>query len=113
MQQDLGGIFKKIFKRKAGAHKHRSLNIGQDAYGDWQKLVILFVVVNILILGWSGYLFWQINQGNIFEAAPAPGAGADRSTLTNLKNTRALYDAREKHFEDLRVTPTSVVDPAL
>jgi hypothetical protein len=113
MNQNIEGMFKKLLKGRGEAQASQGFSFGSDSYTDWQKLVIIFVIINILVLIWSGYLFWQINQGNIFEVAPAPGAGADKSTLVNLNNTITTYDAREKHFEDLRVAPPSAADPAL
>ncbi|HZS43187.1 MAG TPA: hypothetical protein VFA52_03150 [Candidatus Paceibacterota bacterium] len=112
MKQDLGAIFKKLLKFRGSGGK-RGPRIGADPYGDWQKTIIIFVVLSILILIWSGYLFWQINRGNIFEASPAQTAGADQSTISKLKQTISTYDAREKHFEDLRQASPSAADPAL
>jgi hypothetical protein len=110
MHQDIKTVFKKFFQKRPTKSKQR---FGADPYQDWQKMLIVFLVINFIVLIGSGYLFLQINQGNIFEVAPAKGPDADQTTRANLKNVLTIYDAREKHFEDLRTQKPVTQDPAI
>ncbi len=107
MKQNIGSIFSKLFKKKV----RTQVFFGQDPRKDWEKLVILFLTINLLTIGWSAYLFWQINQGDIFEVASAPTVGADAATRDNLKNILTIYDAKEKQFEALRLAKPTTIDP--
>lgn len=110
MPKDIGAIFKKIFKGKKA--KSRTI-FGNDPRADWQKIVIAFLIINLLVIGWSAYLFWQINQGDIFEVSPGPTVSSDAATRNNLRNILTVYGDKEKHFEELRLIKPVSTDPAI
>lgn len=108
--QNITAIFTKFFKER---QKRTKPLFGADAYDDWKKLMIIFLSINVLILLWSGYLFFQINQGNIFAVPPTASSAVENSTKNNLSSILNIYDGREKHFEDLRSAKPASTDPAI
>jgi hypothetical protein len=110
MNRNINTYFTALFKTSG---QGRRALFGSDPREDWKRLLIIFGVINLLIIIWSGYLFWQINQGNIFEVAPTSNVGADTATRNQLKKILTIYDGRESQFEALRVTKPVTVDPGI
>ncbi len=113
MQQNIENKFKEIFSKKNGPQKASRPSFGADPAADWKKLIIIFIILNILVMGWNGFIFWQINSGGIFGMATPSNGGNNQNAETSLRNTLNIYDAREKHFEDLRAAPPATNDPAI
>ena len=117
MSRDLNQTFNKIFKSnktKKVTHQRKSgTSFGSNPRSDWGKLILTFTLINLLVIIWSVYFFWQIENGNIFTSPPSQSLGSEAATREKLSEILNTYDAREKNFEDLRQAKPVTVDPGI
>jgi type II secretory pathway component PulC len=89
--------------------KHYLIN----ASTDWHMLLIIFIIVTIVAVSFSVYLFMQINKGEIFVVKQDESVLSDSIDRTLLKETLSLYEEKSRNFEELKINRPSVVDPSL
>jgi hypothetical protein len=87
--------------------------LGKNPEADWKLLFGLFVTLAVLLLAFSGFILYQIYQGEIFLAEkhdPRTLRTIDRNKLKELIGQFKLSDG---HFEELKADKPVLVDPGL
>ncbi len=81
----------------------------------WFLLIIFFTFVNIIILGYSAYLYFRIDLGKAsnsnIEVNTDEGLRIRKSDFLKVIN---YFDNKESEFNQLRKDgPTKIIDPSL
>ena len=107
---NIKGIEKGIIKILP--HHHGDKYSRVSPHRAWRNILILFVVLNIGIVVWSGYVWVSIKSGGVFNSA-TQGA-QDSSTLNRAKLDKIAerFDSEAKHFDDLKLAQPTYVDPS-
>jgi hypothetical protein len=79
----------------------------------WKRIFLLFVVVNIIVIAVSVYLFFQINSGGIFRVEQDTVISVDSINRALLRDTIDSFEQKKLEFERLKTKESSVVDPSL
>lgn len=103
----------KIFKRKNRQHGRGIAAYISDPKHVWRGIIYVFVVVNIGIIAFSGYLFFHINEGDIFKIEDDITVTIDTIDRTLMREILESFDATEIEFEALKKNRPSVIDPSL
>jgi hypothetical protein len=92
--------------------KDKKLIPQRDPMGDWQRLIAIFSIIALVIVGVDGYFFYKINKGELFTAEKSTSSVElfDRSTLTK---DNEYYSAKETRLSELKNSEPSVIDPSL
>ncbi|MCW9054826.1 MAG: hypothetical protein OQJ98_02490 [Candidatus Pacebacteria bacterium] len=92
----------KEIKRYASFMTLASISSRPRVYLHWEIILMVFVVFNIFMLFFSGYLFLQVNSGTIFlveQSGQVRVESVDRSemqeVLTSLEGRSALFEQRK------------------
>ncbi|KKU70082.1 MAG: hypothetical protein UY17_C0022G0010 [Candidatus Beckwithbacteria bacterium GW2011_GWC2_47_9] len=91
--QNIAAGFRKIkgFRFNFGANRNR----------DWRVLVALFVVLNLLNVGWGLYGFWRVYSGQVFETKDAPAIeSAETINAEVLESTLEMFNQRKLRLLD-------------
>jgi hypothetical protein len=94
----------------AGAAKNSGLF---DAKRDWKIIIFSFTIVALILAGFSGYLFFKINKGEIFTAG---GQNADSTQVIDkklLEDTVARFEAKKATLLELERQTSVTPDPSL
>ncbi|PIT96843.1 hypothetical protein COT82_00955 [Candidatus Campbellbacteria bacterium CG10_big_fil_rev_8_21_14_0_10_35_52] len=103
---------KNFFKKRNKKTKRYEYNIS-SAERIWKIIFTIFILLNIAIAVFSGYLFFQINDGEIFKT------GIDESFIINtidrtiLRDTLSLFEEKAFRFEELEKNNVIIADPSL
>mgnify|MGYP007080468640 CR=1 FL=1 len=100
--------FKKNFKRK-----HRLVRGAHGVQRDWQLMLIFFVVIALLLAGFSGYIFWKINEGEIFSVQVDSAYSDELIDRKLFEEVVEKLDQRYTKRIELGVQKISVPDPSL
>jgi len=102
----------KIFNKK---NKQRGRNFGahiSDPKYAWNIIVCMFVVINISLMAFSGYLFLKISSGDIFKIESDVSVMIDTIDRTLLRDTLEVFEKKEIELEELKKKRPSVIDPS-
>ncbi|MDP6387962.1 MAG: hypothetical protein QGG63_01670 [Candidatus Pacebacteria bacterium] len=84
-----------------------------DAKHAWKIIILVFMVLNIGIIAFSSYLFFQINDGDIFTVEQDIMISVETIDRTLLRETLSSFEEMERELEDLRERRSRIVDPSL
>ena len=98
------------FKAQKDAGKFK---FGGNVYRDWKYILALFLVLNVLVVAGSAYLFFQINKGELFIVEKKSVLANDTVDRKALEVTVAFYEERAQKFDLYKRNPPRVADPSL
>lgn len=80
----------------------------------WNIILTLFVIVNIVIIAISSYLFFQIKEGEIFLVERDTSISIETINRTLMSDTIELFNMKAREFKSLKaVSKSKVIDPSL
>ncbi|HJO89899.1 MAG: hypothetical protein QGH85_02175 [Candidatus Pacebacteria bacterium] len=103
----------KIFKKKSRKPGTSISAYISNAKYTWGIIIAVFVVLNIGIIAFSGYLFLEINEGDIFKVEQDITVIVDTIDRKLLSETLDSFDAMENEIKELKEKRPSVIDPSL
>ena len=106
-------FIKKFFSESIKKNRINKIRKGFDVSKVWKKIFFIFGIINIIVVGVSVYLFFQINKGEIFiskENTPISVGTIDRAFLHEVIE---LFEMKEKEFDFLKTNKPITVDPSL
>lgn len=84
-----------------------------DPKRDWKIIIFSFTGLSLLLAGFSGYLFFKINRGEIFTSG-------QQNTSTNqvidkklLDDTVARFETKKARLSELESQTSVTPDPSL
>lgn len=88
--------------------EHTSL-IGRHKLNDWFVILGIFLMLNIVIIGFNIYIYSGVVNGALFQAEKTNPFFFDKAEL---KKTIDYYNEKAKRFEEIKSNPPIFVDPA-
>ena len=73
-----------------------------DPYSDWEKIVVLFLVLSVFVLIGDGYLFYKVNLDELFVPTQVSTTRVESFDRTTLEQENKVYDAAEQKFNALK-----------
>lgn len=109
--QSLSTEFKKLVDTLFKKTKKRQFERNPER--DWQKLVLAFVVVSLIVSIFAVYFFYKLNSGEFIKTSNENTTKTEPFNKNVLETTNSFYDAKEKHLQELKTNSNILVDPAL
>lgn len=81
-------------------------------YAHWEIILVSFAVLNLLTLGFSLYLFIQINRGDIFVLKQDQAISVETIERNKVKEIIASFELKQVLFDDRTVSPIQIADPS-
>ncbi|MEX1120219.1 MAG: hypothetical protein WD509_02930 [Candidatus Paceibacterota bacterium] len=103
---------KKLFKKYLSVFGVGKTHDHSKIYHHWEVVLITFTVFNAVLLGFSIYLFLQINGGGIFlveQNQEVRASTLDRGALQELLSS---LETRDTLFNDRKVNTPNILDPS-
>lgn len=110
------GLKTKIQKVKAesgGGLKKWFLQAKRNPNRVWQLIFGSFLAVAILLLAFSGYLFIQINRGEIFKVAKPAADSLGTIDREKLAQTLVVINRKALKLKELKSGGTVYIDPSI
>lgn len=82
-------------------------------YHHWENVLIVFFALNSLLLGFSLYLFFQINEEGIFLVKQNQEVQVNTIDRKALQELLASFEIKEILFEDRTISAPKLPDPSL
>lgn len=106
----------KFFNKQKNITKqslHHKSGPGEQVERDWEILVVVFAAVLILVVLVDGYIFMQINRGELFSVGVTPTQNRDVVNRKTLLDTASFFEARQKEYADFRAANLPQIDPSI
>lgn len=81
-------------------------------YKDWYLILMIFFVLNIAIVGFCAYYFFEVNSPMVIDETQAP-APTDEVGISRLQKTISAYEKKKEEHEKALQSRPDVVDPSL
>lgn len=81
-------------------------------YRHWEIMLLTFIVINIFQLGFSLYIFLQINEGGIFLVEQNQEVRIDTIDRTVLQELLSSFEIKDVLFEERSIHPPRLSDPS-
>lgn len=99
---------KKLFTRKP------KISGGMyDAKRDWKIMLFSFAVLSLALACVSGYLFYKINNGEVFLVEQKENGSVEAVNKKNLDETVDRFEAKKAKLLELEQNMTVVPDPSI
>jgi hypothetical protein len=102
--------FKKVFRR----NDFSGLSVfGRGENFDWEMLLTFFLLVIVVAVSFSVYVFLGVRAGDIFKddyKAPVHNETINREVLSKVIKS---FDARAENLKNLRAQKPVFIDPSL
>jgi hypothetical protein len=101
-------ILKKYFSffRFGETHTHSKI------FHHWEIILSVFLILNILLLGFSVYIFLQINEGGIFLVEQNQEIQINTIDRSVLQELLMSFEIREASFRDRTLSIPRLLDPS-
>lgn len=100
-------VFHKLFSKKAKPLFTR------DVVGDWQHLIMVFLIISVFICSVTVYFFLKLNSGEIFIEGRIDAGPVEVINRKKMDQMNAFYDAKAAAFENIHATTSIPIDPSL
>lgn len=103
---------KQILKRYIHLLEFGKKNSHSRIYYHWEIILIIFIVLNLLLLSFSLYIFLQINEGGIFlvrQNKEVRIGTIDRGALQELLTS---FEIRDTLFKDRTTSYSNLQNPS-
>lgn len=84
---------------------------GRDARSDWQVVVLVFIVLNVLSFVTNSLVYERINRGEIFLVPKREPVSARILDRAELREAAEFFAKKRETFERLRKTPPVIPGP--
>lgn len=91
----------------------RLFGIGTSPEADWRFVFVSALIIAILVICLSVFIFMQVDKGEVFINERPDGGGGRTLNTSALRETVSYYQAKGEEFERLRISPEPSVDPSL
>jgi len=85
--------------------------VGRDARSDWQLMVTVFIVVNLISSVINIFVYHRINRGEIFLVPKHEPVSARVINHAELREAADFLTKKRETFELLRKTPLIIPGP--
>lgn len=96
------------FKRKG-----REYTLGTGPESDWRLIFISTLVLAVLVVATSAFIFIEIERGGIFTIKDIETEEARTLNISKLAETVDYYEYKAGQFERIKNSNTVAVDPSL
>jgi hypothetical protein len=105
--------FKNIFSRFSFHKRGQYKTISEKSNHDWKIIIVSFIILAIIILAGSLYMFIGVSRGDIFLVEQKTEGVVQTINKDELANTVKFFESRKAHFEELKANRPTVGDPSL
>lgn len=102
-------FLKRLFKRQGP--ERESPQFGRNAHADWKVLFISCVVLNLVAIGVSVFMYGKINKGEIFLVDKKDHVSVRTVDKFELERAVSFFANKQERFEALKRQPPPAVDP--
>lgn len=106
-------LFSSLFKKITKKSTTKGLKAAYNPLRDWEILLAVFTVITLVLAGLSGYLFWKINQGDIFQSDTQVTIAETTLNEALITETVTHFEAKKARLIELDGTPIVAPDPSL
>jgi hypothetical protein len=85
---------------------------GSDPWYDWKIIVVAGIVLGLIVLCSSAYLFYEIHQGDLFVVKPEERKAGEKFDREKLVATIKLFEQKKLTLEALQRQKEYYSDPA-
>lgn len=94
--------FLKLFIKKISSTRvSTKREVLTNPYRDWSIVLVVFILVVIAFLLWSGFLFWRIETGQLFMGERKESSYTQIFNRSDLQVTLLEYQERSLLYENL------------
>ncbi|OGG47714.1 hypothetical protein A3D66_00340 [Candidatus Kaiserbacteria bacterium RIFCSPHIGHO2_02_FULL_50_9] len=105
-------LIRRLFKKEPSFRLRRRdalFNPGRD----WTAGAGLFFIFTLILLLWAGYLFYEVEQGELFVVKKTTEGAVTQLDQKMLDTVTALYREKAAQFQELKTgRPASYTDPS-
>lgn len=105
--------FKNFFTKLNFKKNGRLFGIGTSPDADWKIIFVSTIMLAILVIGLSTFIFIKVGRGEIFVVEKPTEEGEHNLNLPLLRETVSYYQDKLVEFEKIKNTKTPAVDPSL
>ena len=98
-----------LFKKKVAESK--TAEFGRNARKDWEIACFGFLILILLAIGMSVFVYGEINKGELFLVDKKEKVSLRTLDRPDLERTVSYFTSKEEKFEALKRRPLSTVDP--
>ena len=91
----------------------RLFGFGTSSEADWKIIFISTVVLAVLVIVLSVFIFIKINKGEIFVVKKSAEPEKKALNLSLLRETVSYYENKALEFERIKSVKIEAVDPSL
>lgn len=103
---------KKIFKKYLAFFLLWEKHTHSKIYRHWEVIILTFLIINFLQLGFSLYLFLKINEGRIFLVEQSQDTRVDTIDRTVLQELLSSFEVKEALFQERSINAPRLSDPS-
>lgn len=104
-KMSLGGLFRPPLAES------ETPRFGRDAWLDWQRICIAFLILNALSVGANAFMYARINKGELFLVDKKEGPSLNTLDTFELEQTVGFLGEKETRFESLKRAGLQTTDP--
>ena len=105
------GNFTKLFSKIDFKESH--LNLGRGPERDWKIIFISIIILALVAISLSVYIFIKIDKGEIFVVRQSEEDKAKSLDISLLKKTVSYYQDKAAKFERMKKERSTVADPSI
>jgi hypothetical protein len=91
----------------------RLLGLGGSPEADWKIILVSTLILTVLVIALSVFIFIKIDKGEIFVVERPAGEGEKNLDVSLLKETVSYYRAKALEFERIKGLVIPAIDPSL
>ena len=95
-------------KSRQTSHTHYLIN----AHRDWIAVLSIFAAINILVAGFSAYIFFGISKGEIFLVETPQTVSVSNIDRVLLSEVLFVYEEKKRALERQKIKPPVLADPS-
>jgi hypothetical protein len=104
--QKLENVFHKLFSKRSKPAYSR------DTIADWQRILGVFFVGLLIVVGINTYFFMKLNRGEIFNQGKTEPGTSEIINRKELSDINAYYDAKAIKADSITASTTVPIDPS-
>ncbi len=91
----------------------KKFGFGTSPEADWKIIFVSTIILTILVIVSSIFIFIKIDKGEIFVVEKSAGEGDKTLDLSLLRETVSYYQNKALEFERIKRARTPATDPSL
>lgn len=101
------------FKKSIWKVNGRLFGFGTSPEADWKIILISTIILTVLVIALSVFLFIKVDKGEIFMVEKSVGQKEKALNISLLKETVFYYQNKALEFERIKSSVTPTADPSL